>query len=412
MHMNNTYSYLKFTLGIIVILILSFSPFNKDYLDNLSKRNFDFSGTNSLFIETNKGLKFNWITTKNDIGIYELIAKDKSVIAKGNTDKGRVHSVLLDYNLEEDVSFRFGGEKEPINEVKIRPISSNNRSIFKNVDSLFVVGDVHGRYDELINLLQNSKVIDNNLNWIAGESHLVFLGDLFDRGNDVTKVLWFIYELEQKAELVGGFVHLVLGNHEIMTMTKDLRYISAKESTIASVYKVKYDYMFHPKKSFLGKWLSSKSSVLKINKNLMAHGGVVDLGTNSISEFNEKVQSYIQDPMFLEIMQDYPDSTKYNPQAWREMNYFFYNENSPFWYRGYVQSDTLGPQLNEMLKKYQSKVHIVAHTPLKTITQKYQGKLLTTDLNEAATELLLLVRNKKKYSKFKIDSSGYLSELD
>ena len=410
--MRNKYINIKFTLGFIVIIMLSFNSFKKDYFDNLNKRDFDFSGTNSLFIETTNGLKFNWITSKKDIGFYELIAQDNSIIAKGKTDKNRVHTVLLDYNLEENVIFRFGGENESINEVKLRPISSSNKSVFKNVDSLFVVGDVHGRYDELINLLQKSKVLNKNLDWIAGKSHLVFLGDLFDRGNDVTKVLWFIYELEQKAELAGGKIHLVLGNHEIMTMTKDLRYISAKESTIAGVYRIKYDYMFHPKKSFLGKWLSSKSSVLKIDKNLLAHGGVVDLGTNSIPEFNQKVQTYMQDPMFLEIMQDYPDSTKYNPQAWRDMNYFFYNENSPFWYRGYVNYDTLGPQLNSMLKKYKSKVHIVAHTPLETITQKYEGKLLTTDLNEAATQLLLLVRNKKKYSKFKIDSSGNVSELD
>jgi hypothetical protein len=64
-----------------------------------------------------------------------------------------------------------------------------------------------------------------------------------------------------------------------------------------------------------------------------------------------------------------------------------------------------------MLKKYDSKIHIVAHTPLKTITQKYKGKLLTTDLNDAATQLLLLVKKKNKYEKYKIDSSGIITEL-
>ena len=409
--MKNKYSAFLI-LGLISIITLSFGPFNTEYFNNLNKINFDFSGTNSLFIETNNGLKFNWITSKKDIGIYELIGKDKSVISKGKTNIGRVHSISIDQKIKENLIFRFGGENESINEVKIRPTPLNNKSIFKNVDSLFVVGDVHGRYNELINLLQKSQIIDIDLKWIAGKSHLVFLGDLFDRGNDVTKVLWFIYELEQKAELAGGKVHLVLGNHEIMTMTKDLRYISAKESTIAGVYKIKYDYMFHPTKSFLGSWLSSKPSVLKIDKNLLAHGGVVDLGTNSIPKFNQTVHSYIHSPMFLDIMQEYPDSTKYDPQEWRNMNYFFYNENSPYWYRGYVNYDTLGPQLNAMLKRYQSKIHIVAHTPLENITQKYKGKLLTTDLNEAATQLLLLVKNKNKYSRFKIDSTGNVSELE
>ena len=73
--------------------------------------------------------------------------------------------------------------------------------------------------------------------------------------------------------------------------------------------------------------------------------------------------------------------------------------------------DTLNKQLRAMLKKYDSKIHIVAHTPLKTITEKYNGKLLTTDLNDAATELLLLVKKKKRYKKYKINSDGKISDL-
>ncbi len=228
----------------------------------------------------------------------------------------------------------------------------------------------------------------------------------------MTKVLWFIYELEKKAEKFGANVHLVLGNHEIMTMTKDLRYLSAKESTIAGVYKTQYDHMFHPTKSLLGNWLLSKPSVLKIDKNILAHGGVVDLGTPSIGKFNKKANNYMKDPIFLEIMKNEPDSLKYDVKKWNDMRYFFYGEDSPFWYRGYVLYDTLQPQLNKMLKKYDSNIHIVAHTPLKNITQKYKGKLLTTDLNEAATQLLLLVKKKNKYEKYKIDSSGIITELN
>jgi len=398
-------------LGLILLITVGFDSFKTDYYDNLDQNDLDFFGTNSLFIEKNNGLKFNWITTSNDIGIYELISSDNSIISKGTTPSDRVHSVYIDHKIKENVIFRFGGQNETSNEVKLRPLSLNNSSIFKNIDSLFVVGDVHGRYDQLINLLKRSKIINKELNWIGGKSNLVFLGDLFDRGNDVTKVLWFIYELEEKAEAAGGKVHLVLGNHEIMTMSKDLRYLGSKEAAIAGVYGIGYDYMFHPTKSFLGSWLSSKPSVLKIDKNILAHGGIVDLGTGSIKEFNQDVNTYMQDPMFLDIMEEYPDSSAYDPQTWEKMRYFFYNENSPFWYRGYVYSDTLGPQLNTMLRKYHSKIHIVAHTPLESITQKYKGKLLTTDLNEAATQLLLLVRKKNKYAKYKIDSLGIISEL-
>ena len=41
----------------------------------------------------------------------------------------------------------------------------------------------------------------------------------------VTEVLWLIYSLEEKAKAAGGYVHYILGNHEIMNMSNDLRYV-------------------------------------------------------------------------------------------------------------------------------------------------------------------------------------------
>ena len=82
----------------------------------------------------------------------------------------------------------------------------------------------------------------------------------------------------------------------------------------------------------------------------------------------------MKEPMYLDIVKDAPDSTKYDAKRWYQMRDFFYYENGPYWYRGYVKYDTLGPQLNSMLQKYKSKIHVVAHTPLESITQRYDGK--------------------------------------
>jgi calcineurin-like phosphoesterase family protein len=398
--------------AVSLAFLLSFNSLDTIKEGIMTQNKFNYTGTNSLYIEYDKGLKFNWITSVADIGYYELLDSDNTLISKGETEFGRVHTIFIDYEIKSTVTFKFGGINENIYKVKLRAKSDLNDAIYKNVDSLYVVGDVHGRYKQLIDLLINSKVINKDLNWIAGKSNLVFLGDLFDRGNDVTKVLWFVYELEAKAKAEGGKVHLVLGNHEIMTMTNDLRYIGQKEATIPIAYGTTYDYMFHPSKSFLGLWLSSKPSVLKINNALFAHGGIIDLGNHSIDEFNQKAFSYIKNSIFLDIMKEHADSTKYDPLLWMEIESFFYSNKSPFWYRGYVNSDTISTQLNSMLKKYNSKIHVVAHTPLESITQKYKGKLITTDLNDAATQLLLLVKRRNKYSKFKIDSSGKISALD
>ncbi|MCA0931155.1 metallophosphoesterase [Lutimonas saemankumensis] len=383
-----------------------------DFSSNKNSRNFDFSGTNSLFVKIDSGLKVHWITQVKDSGYFEISRRGKTPFAKGFTESSRVHSVELDAKIKQDLILKFGGEKDGMHEVVLKKPETDLKTVYKNVNSIYVVGDVHGRYPQLITLLQKSKVIDMDLNWIAGEAHLVFLGDLFDRGSQVTKVLWFIYRLEDQAKSAGGKVHLVLGNHEIMTMTKDLRYLNVKEKNIAIGHKVTYDQMFHPQNSLLGLWLSGKPSVLKIDQFIFAHGGIVDLGTFTLNSFNEAVSYYMKDPMYLELTQEFPDSTKYDVERWYRMRDFFFYENGPYWYRGYVLQDTLDVQLNAMLKKYKSKVHIVAHTTRKTITRKYDGKLLTTDLDDAATELLFIKRNRRSTETFKIDSEGVVSPLE
>lgn len=400
-------------IGLLMLLFLTLLSFSSFKLNPLfsPQNTLDYSGMNSFYVEHTDGLKFHWITNKKDVGLYELRDSNNELISEGKTAPGRPHAISIDHNIKDFVTFKFGGENEGMYEIILREKEKLKDATFKNMDSIYVVGDVHGRYDQLINLLHKSMIIDNELNWTAGNSSLVFLGDLFDRGDDVTKVLWFIYSLEEKARKSGGMVHLVLGNHEIMVMSKDLRYLSRKEASIPIAHKTTYDYLFHPTNSFLGSWLTSKPSVLKIDEVIFAHGGIVDLETNSTNAYNKLVTTKIKNPMFLDITQEYPDSTKYDPVLWHEMRYFFYREDGPFWFRGYVQSDTLAPQLKSMLRKYKSKIHVVAHTIQKTITSRYNGKLLTTDLEDAATELLLMVRNKRKYKNYVINSDGDISKV-
>ena len=52
----------------------------------------------------------------------------------------------------------------------------------------------------MLELLTNNKIIDEQGDWAFGTGHFVITGDIFDRGDKVTEILWFIYELEQQAE--------------------------------------------------------------------------------------------------------------------------------------------------------------------------------------------------------------------
>jgi hypothetical protein len=96
------------------------------------------------------------------------------------------------------------------------------------IKKLLIIGDVHGQYDTLRLFLQSNRVIDENLHWSFGTGTVVFIGDIFDRGEKVTEALWLIYSLEREAAQAGGMVHLLLGNHELMVLQVDERFVSEK----------------------------------------------------------------------------------------------------------------------------------------------------------------------------------------
>jgi hypothetical protein len=100
---------------------------------------------------------------------------------------------------------------------------------FTGVARVVAVPDVHGAYPELLAALREAAVIDESLHWKGGVTHLVSLGDLLDRGTESRKVLDLLMRLEGEARAAGGAVHVVLGNHEVMNIVGDLRYVTAEE---------------------------------------------------------------------------------------------------------------------------------------------------------------------------------------
>lgn len=100
---------------------------------------------------------------------------------------------------------------------------------WQDVDRVVVVPDVHGAYDQLVDLLRDTGLVDDSLTWTGERTHLVSLGDLLDRGPDSRDVMDLLMRLQEEAPAAGGRVHVVLGNHEHMNLVGDLRYVSAGE---------------------------------------------------------------------------------------------------------------------------------------------------------------------------------------
>lgn len=278
-------------------------------------------------------------------------------------------------------------------------------------DSIFVFGDTHGEFDRVTRLLRASGLIDDRLRWAGSRAHLVFSGDLMDRGADVTRLLWFVYGLERQVRAAGGQLHLLLGNHETMVMLNDLRYTSAKEMYIAQMHEVGYSRMYDARESTLGKWLVRKPAVLRIDDVLFAHGGVSsDFISYTLQSFDDSLRTFITEDLFYR----WSDSTAVIPverSALERREHFFLDPNSVFWFRGYARSDTLGNTLSRVLRRFDSRLHVIGHTPTPSIEQRYDARLINAHGPEFASEMLLLVREGAGWKRFSIDAAGKRAEL-
>ncbi|KAL9316542.1 hypothetical protein ACSQ67_017543 [Phaseolus vulgaris] len=100
-----------------------------------------------------------------------------------------------------------------------------------NVDyiSTCVVGDLHGDLKQARSALEMAGVLssDGQDLWTGGETVLVQLGDILDRGEDEIAILSLLRSLDKQAKAKGGAVFQVNGNHETMNVEGDFRYVDS-----------------------------------------------------------------------------------------------------------------------------------------------------------------------------------------
>jgi len=96
----------------------------------------------------------------------------------------------------------------------------------ESVDAVVAIGDVHGDLDDFVAILQRSGLIDKQNHWAGGKAVFVQAGDLIDRGPKPREVMDLMMALEKEAPSAGGRVVALLGNHEMMNLMGDLRYVT------------------------------------------------------------------------------------------------------------------------------------------------------------------------------------------
>ena len=280
------------------------------------------------------------------------------------------------------------------------------KSTFNKIKKIAAISDIHGQYDLLIELLQNNRIIDKSLNWSFGKGHFVIVGDIFDRGDKVNEILWFIYELEVQAKNQGGRVHYLLGNHEYMVLYNDLRYIHEKYDVSSKLLNLEYDELYGDN-TIIGRWLRSKSTIIKINDNIFTHGGIskdfITYKNFNIEKINNTMRRSI--PRLKELRKLRKEGQSNN---FYDM---YFGNKSLIWYRGYFEEDMTDTDILSILQLVDANHIVVGHTSNEKVIQLYKNKIIGVDssIKKGNYGELLIIKNDRF---FRATLNGKLIELN
>ncbi|HEV8504518.1 MAG TPA: metallophosphoesterase [Chitinophagaceae bacterium] len=283
--------------------------------------------------------------------------------------------------------------------VKLKPKLANEKAEYKKVGKMLILSDIEGNFEAFRKLLQANHVIDDDFNWTFEKNHLVLIGDFVDRGTMVTEVLWLIYSLEEKAKAAGGYVHYILGNHEIMNMSNDLRYVQPRYLRNAALMNTSYMKLFGPDAE-IGRWLATKNVTERVGDILFMHGGIsqyINMMNIPLKELNDLVR-----PFYTDTTYEYKDN---------RLN-ILYSDIGPFWYRGYYTAPKATmAQIDSTLSIYDVRYLTTGHTIVASeIKSFYDGKLFDTDVHHAGGHSEALLYEDGKF--VRVNAQGTRLEIN
>jgi len=280
------------------------------------------------------------------------------------------------------------------------------------VERVVAIGDLHGDYNQYINVMRSAGLIGKSGKWTGGATHLVQTGDITDRGDDSRKIIDHLVKLARQAKKKGGYIHMLIGNHEAMNVTGDLRYVTAGEfKAFASrnaarlqnmqwqrqlewmqandlafaeinleeyrkewQQRVPLGWVEHRQawsfRGDYGQWVEGNPVAIQVNDTIFLHGGISEKYCQfSLQSLTEQVIAAMQsyDPSVTSIVDD----------PW-----------GPLWYRGLAQedeTDVFSQTLDNILDRYGAKRIVVGHSPTGGVVwPRFDQRVVLNDTGIAA----------------------------
>lgn len=255
-------------------------------------------------------------------------------------------------------------------------------------ERVVAIGDVHGDVRATRSALRLAGVIDDRDRWIGGKTVVVQTGDQLDRGDDEREILDLLDALVREAEAAGGAVIVLNGNHEVMNVLADLRYVTedgfrdfadgAGADPSAPAFAELPEHMRGRAAAFapgspIAKRLAKRSIAAIVGGTAFAHGGILPEKVAGLAALDADVRRWMAG--------EAPNEAAARATIERIMD-----QEGPVWTRVYADD---GPeacaQLDRALAAMDARRMVVGHTVQKTgITSACDGRLWRIDVGLAA----------------------------
>ncbi|OAV93695.1 hypothetical protein PTTG_06591 [Puccinia triticina 1-1 BBBD Race 1] len=297
-----------------------------------------------------------------------------------------------------------------------RAPSSSSSSSKKFSSRVVAVGDLHGDLEHATRVLRMAGLVDLRNQWIGGASVLVQTGDIVDRGKDTILLYKWMDALRTEAQLAGGAVVSLLGNHEYMNALGDWRYVTKEDIETFGSAESRRKVM--STQGWIGKsWIANYSVTARVPYPLgfgdlpmvssetsttrrftesfepaeeraldpfldaatvFVHGGITpEYAAVGVSEINRIGQSLLHRALDGQI--PYHHLPPHTPAEEAQL----YAEHGPLWERSYALEDDeaiICRQIEKATERLHVRRMVMGHTPqFKGITSRCGGKILLID---------------------------------